>query len=133
MSDYDRGKHLELISKVVERMDKASYALKALSPAALGVALVLIDKRVPAWLALSAAAVAILIYWWLDASYLSRERAFRRLFDEVRTGRHDDDPYLMRIKGANSFSPLTCMFAPVTLCIHGAVLLLAIVAFVALK
>lgn len=52
----------EMISKAIERMDKASYALKALSPAALGVALVLIDKRVPAWLAFGAAAIAIIIY-----------------------------------------------------------------------
>lgn len=131
---YDRVKHLELISKAVERMDKASYALKALSPAALGVALVLIDKRVPAWLALGAAAVAVLIYWWLDASYLGRERSFRRLYDRVRKGELDDDPYIMEIgKVFGKASVWGCMRASVTMGVHGVVLLLTIIAAVALE
>jgi alpha-D-ribose 1-methylphosphonate 5-triphosphate synthase subunit PhnH len=66
MPDYDRAKHLELISKAIERMDKSATSLKALSPAALGVAFLLVDKKVPAWLAVGAAAVAVGIYWlWL--------------------------------------------------------------------
>jgi hypothetical protein len=132
-TEYDRVKHLEMIGKAIERMDKASYALKALSPAALGVALVLIDKRVPAWLALGAAAVAVLIYWWLDASYLGRERSFRRLYDRVRRGELDDDPYVMEIGqvfGRTGVWP--CMKASVTLGVHGTVLLLIVIALVAL-
>lgn len=131
---YDRVKHLELISKAIERMDKASYALKALSPAALGVALVLIDRRVPAWLALGAAAIAIIIYWWLDASYLGRERSFRRLYDRVRNGDLDDDPYVMDIgKVFGKTSVWACMRASVTIGVHGVVLLLTIIAAVALE
>ncbi len=133
MSAYDRAKHLEMISKAIERMDKASYTLKALSPAALAAALVLIDKRVPSWLALGGAAIAVLIYWWLDASYLGRERCFRRLYDRVRKGELDDDPYVMeiaRIFGKARAWP--CMLASVTLFVHGAILLLILVAFVTL-
>jgi hypothetical protein len=131
---YDRVKHLEMIGKAIERMDKASYALKALSPAALGVALALIDKHVPAWLALGGAAIAVVIYWWLDASYLGRERGFRRLFDRVRRGDLDDNPYVMEI--GEVFGPtsvLPCMRASVTLFVHGTVLLLILVALVALE
>jgi hypothetical protein len=131
---YDRVKHLELISKAIERMDKASYALKALSPAALGVALVLIDRRVPAWLALGAAAIAIFIYWWLDASYLGRERSFRRLYNRVRKGELDDDPYVMEIGDVfGKASVWSCMRAGVTMFVHGAVLLLTVIAAVALE
>lgn len=131
---YDRVKHLEMIGKAIERMDKASFSLKAMSPAALGVALVLIDRRVPAWLALGAAAIAIVIYWWLDASYLGRERSFRRLYDRVRMGELDDEPYVMEIgKVFGKASIWACMRASVTMGVHGVVLLLAVVAAVALE
>jgi alpha-D-ribose 1-methylphosphonate 5-triphosphate synthase subunit PhnH len=63
-----------LISEAIERMDKSATSLKALSPAVLGVAFLLIDKKVPAWLAVGVAAVAACIYWYLDAQYLGREQ-----------------------------------------------------------
>ncbi len=134
MPDYDRVKHLELISKAIELMDKASYSLKALSPASLGVALVLIDKKVPAWLALSSAAVATLIYWWLDASYLAREKAFRALYNMVRKGELDSEPYIMEIRRVfGRHSALRCMRTSVVWLVHGSVFLLIGVAFVALS
>src|SRR3990167_1181410 len=102
MAEYDRVKHLELVSKAIERMDKGSSSMRALSPAALGVALLLIDKSVPAWLALSAAAFAIVVYWRQDALYLARERAFRRLYDQARRGELDGDPYVMDIRRRNA-------------------------------
>ncbi len=132
MNDYDRAKHLELISKAIERMGKASFSLKALTPAAIGVALVLIERGVPFWLALSAAAVAVIVYWYLDAQYLGRERSFRRLYDKVRKGELDDDPYVMDIgtmfgkEGAGK-----CMLTSVTLGVHGSALALIVIAFVA--
>ena len=133
MGDYDRAKHLEMIGKAIERMDKASYALKALSPAALGVGLVLIDRKVPAWLALAAAAIAVFIYWWLDASYLSRERRFRQLYDRVRKGQMDDSPYIMEIGEVfGKRNVWACMRASVTYLVHGTVLLLIAVAFIAI-
>src|SRR5260370_7627117 len=95
MNDYDRAKHLELISKAIERMGKASFSLKALTPAAIGVALVLIERGVPFWLALSAAAVAVIVYWYLDAQYLGRERSFRPLYATLRKYELDDHPSVM--------------------------------------
>lgn len=134
MAEYDRVKHLEMISKAIERMEKASYALKALSPGAVAVALVLVDKKVPAWLALMAAAVAVLIYWWLDASYLAREKAFRALYNMVRDDKLDTEPYIMEIRtlfGENS--PWRCMWVSVVWLVHASVLLVIVVAFVALS
>lgn len=134
MADYDRAKHLEMISNAIERMDRACYALKALSPAALGAALVLVDKRIPAWIALSAAAIAVIIYWWLDATYLGRERRFRRLYDRVRKGELDDDPYVMDIsKVFGKADVWACMLASTTVLIHGTVLFLIAIAFFALR
>lgn len=134
MADYDRVKHLEMISKAIERMDARASSLKMLSPAALGVALLLVDKKVPAWLALSAAALAVLIYWYQDARYLGRERAFRDLFDEVRAGSHDSDPYVMNIsKIFGKQSPWKCMLVGPIIAVHGTTLLLIGIACLALS
>ena len=130
MGEYDRAKHLEFIGKAIERMDKASSSFRKLSPAAIGVALLLIDHKVPASLALSAAALAVVIYWWLDASYLGRERCFRLLYDRVRRGELDGDPYVMDIGRVFGHQGVwRCMLASVPLCVHGTSLLLIVVAF----
>lgn len=133
MSDYDRAKHLELISKAIERMDNRAAAMKALSPAALGAALLLIDRKVPAWIALSAAALAIVIYWYQDASYLGRERSFRKLYDGARKGEHDDDPYVMDIgRLFKKESIRGCMWVGSVAGVHGTTLLLTAIAFLVL-
>jgi hypothetical protein len=134
MNDYDRTKHLELISKAIERMGKASFSLKALTPAAIGVALILIERGVPAWLTLSAAALAVLVYWYLDAQYLGRERSFRLLYDRVRRGELDNDPYVMDIGEIYGKQGVwKCMVTSVTLGVHGSALILIVIAFISLS
>jgi hypothetical protein len=134
MPDYDRAKHLELISKAIERMDKSATSLKALSPAVLGVAFLLVDKKVPAWLAVGAAAVAVGIYWYIDAQYLGRERAFRRLYDQVRKAELDDNPYVMDIGGLYGRSPVWhCMRVGSVAGVHCVVLMLLLLGFLALS
>lgn len=130
MVDYDRGKHLELISKAIERMDKSASTMRALSPAVLGVAMLLIDKDVPAWLALGAAAFAILVYWRQDALFLARERAFRKLYDQARRGELDGDPYVMDIRRLYHTPSLWgCAWVGSIAGVHGSALLLTLVAF----
>ena len=130
---YDRVKHLEMTGKAIERMDKAAFSLKALSPAVLGVALVLIERKVPAWLALAAAALAVSIYWYLDAQYLGRERAFRRLYDRVRKGELDGDPYVMDVASVFGKQPVwPCLKAGAVIAVHGSTLLLLGISFIAL-
>ncbi len=45
-------------------------------------------------------------YWYTDAQYLGRERAFRRLYDQVRKAELDDDSYVMDIGGLYGQSPV---------------------------
>lgn len=134
MADYDLLKHLELISKAIERMDKSAVAMRALSPAALGVALLLIDKHVPAWLALSFAAFAIVVYWRQDALFLARERAFRRLYDQARRGELDRDPYVMDIRRLYHTPSLWgCAWVGSIAGVHGPALLLTVIAFLTIS
>jgi hypothetical protein len=115
MNGYDRAKHLELISKAIERMGKASFSLKALTPAAIGVALVLIERGAPSWLALSAAAVAVIVYWYLDAQYLGRERSFRRLYDRVRKGERRRPAAATRLRRRRLSSRRLCLRLPISI------------------
>jgi hypothetical protein len=131
MVEYDRTKHLELISKAIERMDKSAGSLKALSPAAIGVALLLIDKKIPAWLALAASAIAVLVYWYQDARFLGRERAFRQLYDQARRGELDNDPYVMDIgKLVGRKAAWDCMWVGSVVGVHGTALVMICAAFV---
>lgn len=134
MSDYDKVKHLELISKAIERMDKGATSMRALSPAVLGVALLLIDKDVPAWLALGTAAFAILVYWRQDALFLARERAFRRLYDQARRGELAGDPYVMDIRRLYHQPSLWgCAWVGSVAGVHGPALLLNVLAFLTIS
>ena len=134
MADYDRVKHLELISKAIERMDKGATSMRALSPAVVGVAILLIDRSVPAWLALGAAAFAILVYWRQDALFLARERAFRRLYDQARRGELDGDPYVMDIRRLYHAPGLWgCAWVGSIAGVHGPALMLTGLAFLTLS
>lgn len=108
--------------------------MRALSPAAIGVALLLIDKSVPAWLALSAAAFAILVYWRQDALYLAREKAFRKLYDQARRGELDGDPYVMDIRRLYHQPSLWgCAWVGSIAGVHGTALLLTLLAFLTIS
>jgi hypothetical protein len=78
-----RIKYLEMIQAVIARLAGHSFAVKGiaitLATGAIGFAASL--KRPEAALA---GAAAVLVLWGLDAFYLRRERAFRRLFDVER-------------------------------------------------
>ena len=105
MADYDRAKHLELISRAIERMDKSATSPNPIASCA--------------WRRLSfsrqeGSSVAsprcssrrCMYYWYTDAQYLGRERAFRRLYDQVRKAELDDDSYVMDIGGLYGQSPV---------------------------
>lgn len=134
MADYDRVKHLELISKAIERMDKGATSMRTFSPAVVGVAILLVDKSVPAWLAFGAAAFAILVYWRQDALFLAREKAFRKLYDQARRGELEGDPYVMDIRRLYHQPSLWgCAWVGSVAGVHGPALLLTAIAFVTIS
>jgi len=78
-----RVKYLEMIQAVIARLAGHSFAVKGiavtLATGAVGLAASLKKPDLAV-----AGAVAVLVLWGLDAFYLRRERAFRRLFDVER-------------------------------------------------
>lgn len=84
-SDEDRRKHLDFIQAVVTRMSAASSNTKGwLLPvvtATYGFALIQ-HSRAVTLLGLA----GVVLFMFLDASYLRQERAYRRLYDTVAQG-----------------------------------------------
>ncbi|MDR3166024.1 MAG: hypothetical protein LBU13_10655 [Synergistaceae bacterium] len=93
---YDKTKHLEFIQQAISRMAHNSFMCKGWA-ITLFAALEAIngDK----WQFLIYAIpefVALLAFWYLDAYYLSLERLFRELYEDVRTHDFTADPYSMK-------------------------------------
>jgi hypothetical protein len=87
-SDYSEGriKHLDMVQAVVARLGGNGFVVKGWAITIAGAFLGFAITRENGWLAL-AAALPTLMFWFLDATFLRSERAFRLLFEEVRSGR----------------------------------------------
>ena len=78
-------KHLEMIQGVINRLADNSFTIKKWSIALVTVTLLFAARfseccDFPLWLL----AFPVMGFWILDAYFLSRERTFRRLYNEVR-------------------------------------------------
>ncbi|WP_431306371.1 HIT family protein [Streptomyces exfoliatus] len=86
VSAEDRRQHLSFIQAVVTRMSQASSSAKAwllpIVTATYGYAIT--GKST---LVALLGCLAVLVFGVLDANYLKQERAFRKLYDEVASGR----------------------------------------------
>ncbi len=84
-NDEKHVKYLEMIQAVVTRMASNGFAVKGWSTALVSVILAFLAKDAKqeyAWLAF----FPIMTFWALDAYFLSLERAYRGLYNAVRTG-----------------------------------------------
>jgi len=83
--------HLTMLQGVITRMGANSFTLKALS-ATFGSAAIaaLASASEPSPLYAVAALVPIFMFWIMDAQYLRVEKAYRSLYEKVRTGEEVD-------------------------------------------
>ena len=80
--------HLKLISKIVDRMGRNSFLLKAWAVVLVAAIFALASNQVDYRIYLTGLLPAI-VFWGLDGYYLWQERYFRALYDAVRRGEHD--------------------------------------------
>ena len=78
-----RLKHLEFIQNVIVRMGSNSFRLKGWSVVLVSALLVLISRACQTS-ATYIALLPVLVFWGLDAYFLSQERRYRALYDQVR-------------------------------------------------
>ena len=94
MSSEYKLKHLEFIQSVVNRMASNSFLLKGWSVTLVAALFALAakdsDKKY-----IVVAYFPVLIFWILDAYFLSQERRFRNLYDAVRAKKEDEIDFSM--------------------------------------
>jgi histidine triad (HIT) family protein len=85
-SPEDRRQHLSFIQAVITRMSQASSSSKSwlLPIVTLTYGYAITNKSALVGLI---GCLAVLVFGILDANYLKQERAFRKLYDEVASGR----------------------------------------------
>jgi hypothetical protein len=82
-------KYLEMIQAVISRMGANGFAVKGWATALVTVILAFLAKDANpeyAWIAF----FPIMVFWSLDAYFLSLERAFRELYKAIRNGSRRD-------------------------------------------
>lgn len=94
----NKQKHLELISRVVERLAGNSFLIKGW--AVLLVSAVL-GFSARGWLDPAILPVPIIALWLLDAYYLYLERRYRSLFDDVRSKEEDEIDFCMKLASSS--------------------------------
>jgi hypothetical protein len=78
----EKLKHLEFIQNTISRLAQNSFTYKgwAVTILAGGVA---ISKELPGYILILAVVPSLLAFWALDSFYLSQERQYRKLYDDV--------------------------------------------------
>jgi len=90
-------KHLEFIQNTINRMAGNSFFLKGWAVTIVGGLLALSFKELNC-LYVFISAFILLFFWVLDAYYLSRERLFVKLYDNVRKRKEHEVDFSMDTK-----------------------------------
>jgi hypothetical protein len=109
---YDLSKHLELAQNIVERHARTSFLLKGWSVTLIAAILALAERGADSVPVVFTAFLPAFVFWGLDAYYLRHERAYRALYDHVRTGGAKDDPFTLDARpfqrGVSSWARTLC-------------------------
>ncbi len=80
-----KAKHLEFIQTTINRMSNNSFLLKGWTVAVVGGLLAFGFKESVSSCYLLISELLVFLFWLLDAYYLSQERLFVALYNQVRT------------------------------------------------
>ena len=94
-------KHLEFIQNTIARMAHNSFLLKGWAVTLVGALFALSQKEIGGGITLIAIFLTMM-FWALDAYYLSKEHLFRLLYDEVRVKAPDEIDFSMIPTQTNS-------------------------------
>lgn len=95
-----KHKHLEFIQAIINRMANHSFLIKGWT-ITLVVALFALSSRSYEKNYITIAFLSVIVFWILDGYYLSRERRFRYLYDEVRKREEREIDFSMDVSKFN--------------------------------
>lgn len=90
-------KHLEFIQSTINRMAGNSFLLKGWAVTLVGALFALTFREVDS-LYLLISLIVLVLFWWLDSYYLSRERLFIKLYEHVSASKSDNTDFSMSTK-----------------------------------
>lgn len=100
--DYQLMDHLKLIEQQIQRMADNSFKVKNWALTVVGGALLYwLKEETPKdnmiWLCVLIV-MATIIFWWLDAYYLTLEKGYRKLYVDVQKSPDPDHTYSLNIR-----------------------------------
>ena len=101
-------KHLEFIQGIISRLAKNSFALKGWAVTLVAGVFTLAVKDADKLFCLIAYA-PIIVFWGLDSFYLSLERRYRNLYNEVRLKDENDINFDLKIEHGKFISWFNCV------------------------
>ena len=94
MKNYDKKiSHLEMIQNVITRMGNNSFSLKGWSVGIMVAVYAFAGQSNVK--AVIVTLMPLIVFWFIDTYYLTLERKFRCLYDEVREKKDDDIDFSM--------------------------------------
>jgi len=125
----NKRKHLEFIQNVITRMNTNSFLIKGWSVTLVSALFALAAKDANIKYAI-VAYVPIFVFWALDGFFLSQERQYRKLYEDVSNKPEDRIDFSMNAAGWNTGNASwpACVFSKTLSPYHGA--LLAVVCIV---
>lgn len=120
MSEYN-VKHLEMIQAIIERMGNNSFIIKGWSFTSIGALFAFWFSNTSMWYILLLNFCVTILFWFHDAYYLSLERQFRRLYDEVRLSDIETDFRMTPKQKEGDF--LIALFRPILKYTYGLIVI----------
>lgn len=116
-----RLKYLEMIQAIITRMASNSFLIKAWNLTLISAIFAFSEKISQVFVA---SYIPVVVFWLLDAYYLSQERSFRNLWNAKR-GEQDDASTDFNLDTAGYESSwIKAIFSKTLLIFHGGLLLL---------
>jgi hypothetical protein len=120
-------KHLDFLQLVITRMNVNSFLLKGWSVTLVAALFAFATKEANSKFVIITF-VSTMVFWFLDGYYLSQERQYRSLYDEIRKKDENDIDFDMNARlynsGRNTW--FRSLFADVLLYFYGALLVITI-------
>lgn len=89
----DKVEHLNMIESVITRMANNSLQIKCWCLAIVSAAIVLSRSII-----IAACVMPVILFCYLDVNYLSLEKAYRNLYDEVRMKEESEIDFSMKYR-----------------------------------
>lgn len=130
MSEYNE-KHLEMIQAIIERMGNNSFVIKGWSFTSIGALFAFWFSNTSMWYILLLNFCVTILFWFHDAYYLSLERQFRRLYDEVRLSDIETDFRMTPKQEEGDF--LIALFRPILKYTYGLIVIATLILLIVFR